>query len=136
MQHARTVYQDIFQHQAHTHGAAGWQMNSHAFRLEAEYGFRYASDCRGTQPFLPMIDGRVIACPQLPTTLPTLDEVIGLDGWTEENVHERILTLDVSLLPVLPIMYGEIPSRSGDLALEGSLASFDLALHCIPSGKS
>lgn len=171
MEQARTVYQDIFQQPAHTHGAAGWQMNSHAFRLEQEYGFCYASDCRGTQPFLPMIDGQVIACPQLPTTLPTLDEVIGLDGWTEENVHEHILarsqisqseshvytlhaelegmrllpalnkllegwrvhsasigatedlfnTLEVSMLPVLPIVYGEIPGRSGVMALEGSL---------------
>lgn len=185
MERAGAVYQDIFQQAAHTHGAAGWQMNSHAFHLEAEYGFRYASDCRGTQPFLPRIDGRVIACPQLPTTLPTLDEVLGLDGWTEENVHEQILarslvspalshvytlhaelegmrllptlnkllkgwreraaaigatedlfnTLDVSRLPVLPVVYGEIPGRSGSMALEGSLASFDPALHRISSGK-
>jgi len=29
--------------------------------------------------------------PQLPTTLPTLDELIGLDGATAENVHAVLL---------------------------------------------
>jgi hypothetical protein len=30
-------------------------------------------------------------CPQYPTTLPTLDEMIGLDGVTEANVAQRLL---------------------------------------------
>jgi undecaprenyl phosphate-alpha-L-ara4FN deformylase len=31
--------------------------------------------------------------PQMPTTLPTLDELIGLDGHTADNVHEHYLRL-------------------------------------------
>jgi hypothetical protein len=30
-------------------------------------------------------------CPQLPTTLPTLDELIGVDGIGVERVHEPLL---------------------------------------------
>ncbi len=72
-------FEAIFDEPAHIHGAAGWQMNPHAFRLTQKLGFRYASDTRGICPFIPVQDAEIIACPQLPTTLPTLDEVMGLD---------------------------------------------------------
>ena len=91
MQRACDRYTEIFDCAAHTHGAAGWQMNAHAFRLTAELGFRYASDTRGTHPFLPVCDGVAVPCPQLPTTLPTLDELIGRDDMTAENVHRQLL---------------------------------------------
>ena len=35
----------------------------------------------------------IIACPQLPTTLPTLDELIGMEGITEDNVAARLLEI-------------------------------------------
>ena len=82
---------EIFGVSARTHGAAGWQMNEHAFRMEEELKFAYCSDTRGTHPFLPLVAGKPLACPQLPTTLPTLDELIGVDGITEENVVGEIL---------------------------------------------
>lgn len=59
------------------HGAAGWQVNAFVPGLEQAMGFRYASDVRGTAPFIPVVDGVVVDVPQLPTTLPTLDELIG-----------------------------------------------------------
>ena len=74
-----------------SHGAAGWQVNRAALRLTQRMGFVYASDTRGTHPFLPVIDAEIVGCPQYPTTLPTLDEMIGLDGVTEENVADRVL---------------------------------------------
>jgi hypothetical protein len=49
-------------------------MNREAFRLTQRMGFVYASDTRGTHPFLPVIKAEIVACPQYPTTLPTLDE--------------------------------------------------------------
>jgi peptidoglycan/xylan/chitin deacetylase (PgdA/CDA1 family) len=74
-----------------THGAAGWQMNVHALRLTQRYGFDYCSDGRGYGPHLPVWRGELIRCPQFPTTLPTLDELIGVDGVDEQNVAERLL---------------------------------------------
>lgn len=93
MQRAVDRYTEIFGEAPRVHGAAGWQMNAHALRLTQRLGFAYASDCRGTRPFMPVWNGEPIHCPQLPTTLPTLDELIGLDGATEDNVHERLLAL-------------------------------------------
>lgn len=90
---ARDRFQQIFGQPAHTHGAAGWQMNRQAFRLEQQHAFFYASDTRGSYPFIPVIDGEIVACPQLPTTLPTLDELIGIDELTADNVHLHLLRL-------------------------------------------
>jgi peptidoglycan/xylan/chitin deacetylase (PgdA/CDA1 family) len=91
MQRALDRFQEVFGEPARTHGAAGWQMNAAAYALEEEFGLDYASDTRGTQPFAPVIDGRRSRCPQLPTTLPTLDELIGIDGLDGNNVHEALL---------------------------------------------
>jgi len=93
MQRAVSRFTDIFGETPHVHGAAGWQMNTHALRLTQRLGLAYASDCRGTHPFVPVWNAEIVFCPQLPTTLPTLDELIGLDGTTEDNVHERLLAL-------------------------------------------
>ena len=86
-------FSEIFGEAPRVHGAAGWQMNAQALRLTQRLGFAYASDCRGTHPFLPVWNGELVLCPQLPTTLPTLDELIGLDGISEDNVHEKLLTI-------------------------------------------
>jgi len=66
-------------------------MNVHALRLTQRLGFEYCSDGRGTHPHLPVWNGELIRCPQLPTTLPTLDELIGCDGITEANVAAHLL---------------------------------------------
>ncbi len=76
------------------HGAAGWQFHDGAARAEQTLGIRLASDTRGHCAFIPVDDaGRVIGPPQLPTTLPTLDELIGLNGVTVDNVHQTLLDL-------------------------------------------
>jgi peptidoglycan/xylan/chitin deacetylase (PgdA/CDA1 family) len=93
MTRALERYQEIFREPARTHGAAGWQMNKHALRLTQELGFDYCSDGRGTHPHLPVADAELIRCPQFPTTLPTLDELIGTEGVNEDNVAAYLLDL-------------------------------------------
>ncbi len=93
LERAIAVYRDVFGEEPHAHAAAGWQMNRHAFRLMQRLGFRYSSDSRGYAPFIPTWDGEIIACPQLPTTLPTLDELINRDGLTLDNLAEYMLNL-------------------------------------------
>lgn len=93
MRRACDRFAEVFGEPARVHGAAGWQMNLHAYRLTQRLGFHYASDTRGTEPFIPIHRAEIFACPQVPTTLPTLDELIGLDGTTPENVAERVLAL-------------------------------------------
>jgi undecaprenyl phosphate-alpha-L-ara4FN deformylase len=92
MMRACDRYTDIFKTDPKTHGAAGWQMNVHALRLTQRLAFDYCSDGRGTCPHLPVWNAELIRCPQFPTTLPTLDELIGRDGVDETNVAATLLT--------------------------------------------
>jgi peptidoglycan/xylan/chitin deacetylase (PgdA/CDA1 family) len=91
MQLAFDRFREVFDSTPLVHGAAGWQMNEAALTLEEELGFLYASDTRGSGPFVPLLSGRRSRCPQLPTTLPTLDELIGVAGVTADTVHESLL---------------------------------------------
>jgi peptidoglycan/xylan/chitin deacetylase (PgdA/CDA1 family) len=86
-------FSEIFGTAPLVHGAAGWQMNVDALRLTQALGFEYCSDGRGTHPHLPVWNAELVRCPQLPTTLPTLDELVGLDGVTEDNVAAHLLEL-------------------------------------------
>ena len=90
---ARDRFQEIFGEAPLVHGAAGWQMNVNAYRATQSLGFRYASDTRGTHPFVPVVRAEIVDCPQFPTTLPTLDELIGLSGVTEANVADSLLAM-------------------------------------------
>jgi len=90
MRRARERYEEIFGTAALTHGAPGWRMNRYAFRYAQRLGFRHCSDTRGTGPFIPVIRGEVVACPQLPTTLPTLDELLAQGGTPDEAVRRLL----------------------------------------------
>src|SRR5215468_6572875 len=74
---ARDEFTRVFSRAPTVHGAAGWQVNGYVPALERELGFKYASDGRGHGPFVPVANGAAVEVPQIPTTLPTLDELIG-----------------------------------------------------------
>jgi undecaprenyl phosphate-alpha-L-ara4FN deformylase len=93
MQLAVNRFTEIFGETPKAYAAAGWQLNRHSLRQTQRLGFDFASDTRGTHPFIPTWDAEIMACPQLPTTLPTLDEIIGRDGITLENVVPYFMTL-------------------------------------------
>ncbi|MCG2583038.1 polysaccharide deacetylase family protein [Massilia sp. TS11] len=176
MRRAAQRFAEVFGTPARTHGAAGWQMNPHAFAEHDAAGYAYASDGRAR-----LLANGALADPaagphrlsglrhiQMPTTLPTLDELLGrsIDGVTitPANVAQHLLkltagatrdhvyTLHAELegqklapvftallqgwqaqgyrlasmadyydklkdqdLPELPISWGELPGRSGEL---------------------
>jgi undecaprenyl phosphate-alpha-L-ara4FN deformylase len=84
-------FEHVFDVLPEVHGAAGWQLNEHVPDLEAELGFRYASDTRGSEPFTPFVNGRPVRCVQLPTTLPTFDEILGVDSCSENDLADVLL---------------------------------------------
>jgi peptidoglycan/xylan/chitin deacetylase (PgdA/CDA1 family) len=77
---AVTVYREATGCLPRGFGAPGWQVSVASLQALDEMGFAYASDARGTQPFFPRVAGRALRTLQLPTTCPTLDEALGLDG--------------------------------------------------------
>ena len=152
-------FREIFGEEARTWGAAGWQTNAHAARYQER--FAYASDTRGKRPFQPAWNGAVVGCPQIPTTLPTLDELMGLHGDVVQHLlsltgkKDQVFTAHAELeggklmplfdsllagwkaqgyelvptesifralppnIPVCEVVYGEVPGRSGTVALQG-----------------
>jgi undecaprenyl phosphate-alpha-L-ara4FN deformylase len=90
---ARDEFAQIFSRPPVVHGAAGWQVNRHVPALEQELGFRYASDGRGTGPFVPVVNGVAVDVPQMPTTLPTLDELIGRPDLEHVDPIEHLFSL-------------------------------------------
>jgi peptidoglycan/xylan/chitin deacetylase (PgdA/CDA1 family) len=96
---ARAEFERIFAEPAKAAGAAGWQAN--AFSLEAydAAGLAWASDARGTHAFLPRAGGCVYRTLQIPTTLPTLDELLGRPEYPQDTLVRRYLSW---LLPDRP----------------------------------
>jgi peptidoglycan/xylan/chitin deacetylase (PgdA/CDA1 family) len=87
------AFERVFGFYPKSHAAAGWQVNAHALELEREYGLAFASDTRGQTPFWPLLEGRRSSCPQLPTTLPTFDELLGREGIDESTVADAVFRL-------------------------------------------
>lgn len=59
----------------------GWQCAATSLASHDARALRFASDVRGPGgPFRPLLAGRVYQTPQVPTTLPTLDEMWGLQA--------------------------------------------------------
>jgi peptidoglycan/xylan/chitin deacetylase (PgdA/CDA1 family) len=74
-----------------THAAPGWQANRQVLRLSQRLGFHYAADTRGRHPYMPVCEAELVLCPQLPTTLPTLDELIDGGDARRGTAHEPVL---------------------------------------------
>jgi peptidoglycan/xylan/chitin deacetylase (PgdA/CDA1 family) len=188
MRKAAARFTQVFGTAPRTHGAAGWQMNNAAFAEHDTAGYGYASDGRcvlndngslanpADGPHRLSDGGKVLAHIQLPTTLPTLDELLGrdIDGTmvstgniaafllklTEGAARDHVYTLHAELegqklapifeqllagwqaqgyqlasmadyyqqirhatVPVIPIAWGELPGRSGQLIVQGAARS-------------
>jgi peptidoglycan/xylan/chitin deacetylase (PgdA/CDA1 family) len=105
MRKSEQRYSQVFGEAPHTHGAAGWQMNLPAFARHDAQGYTYASDGRAM-----LREDGALADPQagpyrfkgmrhiqMPTTLPTLDELLGREvngaELTTENIAAHLLKL-------------------------------------------
>jgi len=87
---AVAVYREVTGRPPRGFGAPGWQVSPASLLLLDEADLAYASDTRGMQPFFPQVDGRRLRTLQLPTTFPTLDEVLGLDDPGGEGFAARV----------------------------------------------
>lgn len=85
LQKACAAYEHILSVKPRSFAAPGWMVNRHALRFFSDRAFSYSSDTRGLSPFFPIMSGEAFDILQIPTTLPTLDEVVGIAG-TEGSV--------------------------------------------------
>jgi len=176
MQRSWDRFIEIFGHAPVTYGAAGWQMNEAAFEQLDQWGIQYSSDGRAEPNLMPYrlaLSSGNAKHVQYPTTLPTFDELIGIDGAdefgavdkileiTNSNPNDQVFTLHAELegqkllpafekllmgwlnqghdlvtmgelhkswkatnqldkIAVLPLTWGEIPNRSGELIIQNN----------------
>ena len=90
---AQREFERIFGKPARTATAAGWQVNAYSLAAYDDAKLLYAGDARGTHPFFPRIQGVVYQTLQIPTTLPTLDELLGRPEYPEERLADHYLSL-------------------------------------------
>jgi undecaprenyl phosphate-alpha-L-ara4FN deformylase len=79
------IYRAIVGERARSFAAPGWRTNAAALKTLDAMHLDYRSDTRGRTPYRATIDGHVLASPEIPTTLPTLDEVMGTAELTGDD---------------------------------------------------
>ncbi len=87
---AHEAFAAVFGERARGAVSPAWRCNDTTLELQEAYGLDYAGDCRGLDPFYPVVRGRALKTLQVPTTLPTLDELLGLDGRTPGQVNQEV----------------------------------------------
>jgi undecaprenyl phosphate-alpha-L-ara4FN deformylase len=71
------AYRAIFREDAMSFAAPGWRISPLALKILDSLELSYHSNTRGRTPFRCRVDGEILNTPEIPTTLPTLDEVMG-----------------------------------------------------------
>lgn len=90
---ARQEYFNVFNEPAQSAGAAGWQADANSLAAYDDAGLLYGSDARGLYPFYPKVGDQIFKTLQIPSNLPTLDELIGLPEYPEGALADYYLGL-------------------------------------------
>ena len=90
---ASAIYEEILGHRTRTVAAPGWTVTADSLEVQDSLQLDYCSDARGRAPFYPVWEGRRFRTLQIPTTLPTTDELLGEKGITAQSLNDHLLSL-------------------------------------------
>jgi peptidoglycan/xylan/chitin deacetylase (PgdA/CDA1 family) len=105
---ARREFKRIFGFEATTAGAAGWQANEKSLAVYDTSQLLYASDARGSCPFFPRVNHNVFNTLQIPTSLPTLDELLGRPEYPLDGIADFYLNQLIETRPNTLTIHAEI----------------------------
>jgi len=88
---AAGLFEELLGRRPDCFAAPGWQCTANSLRATDGLGIRLRSDTRGTEPYRPRVGGYQSPTPEIPTTLPTLDEILGRVGRTTEELTASYL---------------------------------------------
>lgn len=111
---AAKAFLQVFGTLAATTAAPGWTVSPASLSLQDQMSLAYCSDSRGSGPFYPVMNGTRYSTLQLPTTLPTADEVLGRDGLKPDDLPEyylKRLTPGLNVLTIHTELEGGVISR-------------------------
>jgi peptidoglycan/xylan/chitin deacetylase (PgdA/CDA1 family) len=106
---AAQCFAEVFGRAPAATGAPGWRITTDVLRAQDALGYRYATDVRGFEPFRPADGAGALATVQLPTTMPTLDELAG-------RVPEVVAALLGALRPGLNVLTAHAEVEGGPFA--------------------
>ena len=118
---AASVYKKVMGRDPRSFAAPGWMINKHALAWFEQNGFVYTSDVRGKSIFMPRLGGVTFKVPQIPSTLPTLDEAVGLKGSDQESLTRFFVASLTDGINILTV-HAELEGKNW----MGSLESFIL----------
>jgi undecaprenyl phosphate-alpha-L-ara4FN deformylase len=107
-QKACNEFQRVFTNAATTAAAPGWQINATALSAYDDAKLVYSSDCRGQYPFYPKIGQQTFRTLQIPTTLPTLDELLGRPEYPLNKLTDYYLSLFTDKQPNILTLHAEL----------------------------
>ncbi len=85
LEKVKRVYRHIFGEDPQSFAAPGWQAGEGTWRAMEKMNLLYHSDTRGTHPYVPSSYKTL----EIPTTLPTWDEMLAWEGVTRHNLVEE-----------------------------------------------
>jgi peptidoglycan/xylan/chitin deacetylase (PgdA/CDA1 family) len=101
---AQDTFTALMGRPASAFAAPGWQCSLSSRTCLAAGNFLYGSDTRGVAPYFPAFGDTVTSVLEIPTTLPTLDELLGLHGCRPQDFTGLVLSrLDRGAPQVLTI---------------------------------
>jgi undecaprenyl phosphate-alpha-L-ara4FN deformylase len=89
---AQQTYTELLGRPALAFAAPGWQCSLSSRLALASRHFLYGSDTRGTTPYFPAFGDTVTSVLEIPTTLPTLDELLGSNGCRPQDFTNLVLS--------------------------------------------
>jgi len=89
---AQAAYTALLGRPAAAFAAPGWQCSLSSRTALAARNFLYASDTRGAAPYFPAFGKTVTSVLEIPTTLPTLDELLGFHGCRPQDFTGLVLS--------------------------------------------
>ena len=104
---ALDAYERILGSRPVSSAAPGWKCTPLSLAVQEKFSFLYASDVRGSSAFLPADNGLSFTTLQLPTTLPTVDELLG----RERDINGCLLSHLKNGLNILTL-HAEVEGRS------------------------
>jgi len=105
---AQETYTAIMKKPAFSFAAPGWQCSLSSRKTLAAQHFLYGSDTRGTAPYFPAFGDRVTNILEIPTTLPTLDELLGFHGCRAQDFTSLVLGRLGKGLPQVLTIHAEV----------------------------
>ena len=77
---AARAFESTFGSPPQASAAPGWRTTPAALVIQDDFAYAYASDVRGEAPFRPLVGAEALKTIQIPTTMPTVDELVGRTG--------------------------------------------------------